>query len=182
MGVHSYSCSTSHHSGPGTVREGERMISGNIKSLLRRLTNYRRVEENQPSSTPSTTSISIHSTPAGCYPENGPQPSKLGVLFYILSILFSVIGIISLTKFPLVTEGPEREQILILSFSLVAAGMFFLMITNYIVNKENRAFVVYLNLKVESTWPSTGEISSQSHLMTMRRSKAVREITPNNLI
>ena len=46
-------------------------------------------------------------------------------------------------------EGPEREQILILSFSLVAAGMFFLMITNYIVNKENRAFVVYLNLKVE---------------------------------
>ena len=78
------------------------MISGNIKSLLRRLTNYRRVEEeNQP---PSTTSTSIHSTPAGCYPENGPQPSKLGVLFYILSILFSVIGIISLTKFPLVTE------------------------------------------------------------------------------
>ena len=27
--------------------------------------------------------------------------------------------------------------------------MFFLMITNYIVNKENRAFVMYLNLKVE---------------------------------
>ena len=27
--------------------------------------------------------------------------------------------------------------------------MFFLMVTNYIVNKENRAFVVYLNLKVE---------------------------------
>ena len=27
--------------------------------------------------------------------------------------------------------------------------MFFLMITNYIVNKENRAFVDYLNLKVE---------------------------------
>ena len=46
-------------------------------------------------------------------------------------------------------EGPEREQILILSFSLVAAGMFFLMITNYIANKENRAFVAYLNLKVE---------------------------------
>ena len=46
-------------------------------------------------------------------------------------------------------EGSDREQILILSFSLVAAGMFFLMITNYIVNKENRAFVAYLNLKVE---------------------------------
>ena len=46
-------------------------------------------------------------------------------------------------------EGSEREQILILSFSLVGVGMFFLMITNYIVNKENRAFLDYLNLKVE---------------------------------
>merc|ERR1711953_460665 len=123
-------------------------MGGNIKSLLKRFTNYRRVEENvnQPS---TTTSTSIHSTPAGCYPENGPQPSKLGVLFYIMSILFSAIGIISLTNYPFVTEGPDREQILILSFSLVGAGMFFLMITNYIVNKENRSFVMYLNLKVE---------------------------------
>ena len=74
------------------------MISGNVKSLLRSLTNYRRVEESvrQPTS--------IHNTPAGCYPENGPQPSKLGVVFYILSILFSVIGVISLTHYPFVTE------------------------------------------------------------------------------
>ena len=78
-----------------------RMISGNIKTLLRRLTNYRRVEESvsQPA-----TSTSIHSTPAGRYPENGPQPSKVGILFYILSILFSVIGIFCLTKYPFVTE------------------------------------------------------------------------------
>ena len=79
------------------------MISGNIKSLLRRLANYRRVEENVSQPT-STTSTNIHSTPAGCYPENGPQPSKLGVLFYIMSILFSAIGIISLTNYPFLTE------------------------------------------------------------------------------
>ena len=79
------------------------MIPGNIKSLLKRFTNYRRVEENvnQP---PTTTTTSIHNTPAGCYPENGPQPSKLGVLFYILSILFCAIGVISLTNYPFLTE------------------------------------------------------------------------------
>ena len=76
------------------------MISENIKTLLRRLTNYRRVEESV--SQPATTSI--HSTPAGRYPENGPQPSKVGILFYILSILFSVIGVFCLTKYPFVTE------------------------------------------------------------------------------
>ena len=75
------------------------MISGNIKSLLKRFTNYRRVEENI-----NQGPTSIHNTPAGCYPENGPQPSKLGVLFYILSILFCAIGVISLTKYPLLTE------------------------------------------------------------------------------
>ena len=78
------------------------MISGNIKSLLRRLANYRRVEENVAQ--PTSTSTNIHSTPAGCYPENGPQPSKLGVLFYIMSILFSLIGIISLTNYPFATQ------------------------------------------------------------------------------
>ena len=41
---------------------------------------------------------------SAAYPENGPQPSKLGVLFYIMSILFSAIGIISLTNYPFVTE------------------------------------------------------------------------------
>ena len=75
------------------------MISANIKSLLRRVTNYTRVEERQP-----TTAATIHNTPAGCYPENGPQPSKLGVLCYIMSVLFSAIGIISLTNYPFVTE------------------------------------------------------------------------------
>ena len=62
--------------------------------------------------------------------------------FSIVMKLFSLLNRFNV-------EGSDREQILILSFSLVAAGMFFLMITNYIVNKENRAFVAYLNLKVE---------------------------------
>ena len=88
------------------------MISGNIKSLIRRVTNYTRVEErekvNQPTTTTNTT---IHSTPAGCYPENGPKPSKLGVLCYIMSILFSLIGIISLTNYPFVTKVSSANNL-----------------------------------------------------------------------
>ena len=97
------------------------MISGNIKSLLRRVTNYTRVEEkesvNQPTTT--TTTTTIHSTPAGSYPENGPQPSKLGVLCYIMSILFSAIGIISLTNYPFVTEVSSDNNLHLFTQSLL---------------------------------------------------------------
>ena len=91
------------------------MISGNIKSLLRRVTNYRRVEEKERVNQPTT----IHNTPAGSYPENGPQPSKLGVLCYIMSILFSAIGIISLTNYPFVTEVSSANNLHLFTQSLL---------------------------------------------------------------
>merc|ERR1712002_1278558 len=90
----------------------------------------------------------IHSTPPGQYPEEGPKPGKMGVIFYYLSIVLSILGIIMLCRYPLLHEQ-GRLQVVALGFSLIFFGLFCLVITNIIVNKENRAFVKYLDLKVE---------------------------------
>jgi len=90
----------------------------------------------------------IHSTPPGQYPEKGPKPGKMGVIFYYLSILLSILGIIMLCRYPLLHDQ-GRLQVVALGFSLIFFGLFSLVITNIIVNKENRAFVKYLDLKVE---------------------------------
>jgi len=90
----------------------------------------------------------IHSTPPGQYPEKGPKPGKMGVIFYYLSIVLSILGIIMLCRYPLLHDQ-DRLQVVALGFSLIFFGLFSLVITNIIVNKENRAFVKYLDLKVE---------------------------------
>ena len=75
------------------------IISETWKNLLRRVTSCKRVEKDvRPAAS------GIHSTPAGRYPEGGPKPSKLGVLFYVISILFSLIGVITLTRYPSVSQ------------------------------------------------------------------------------
>ena len=51
------------------------------------------------------TSSGLHATPAGQYPERGPKPSKFGVLFYLLSIMFCCIGIIIICRFPFIEVG-----------------------------------------------------------------------------
>jgi len=90
----------------------------------------------------------LHSTPAGQYPENGPKPSKLGVLYYLLSICFCVFGVIMLCRFPFM-QANHRGEVFMVGLPLIAFGFLCLCITNRIVDKENQAFVDYLNLKVE---------------------------------
>merc|ERR1712110_335464 len=131
----------------GTVnRQQERremIISETWKNLLRRVTSCKRVEKDM-----RPAASGIHSTPAGRYPEGGPKPSKLGVLFYVISILFSLIGVITLTRYPFVSQA-DRLNLLIVGLPILGAGMLSLVVTNYIVNREQQAFVAYLNLKVE---------------------------------
>merc|ERR1711936_149138 len=124
----------------GTVnRQQERremIISETLKNLLRRVTSCKRVEKDvRPAAS------GIHSTPAGRYPEGGPKPSKL-------SVLFSLIGVITLTRYPFVSQA-DRLNLLIVGLPILGAGMLSLVVTNYIVNREQQAFVAYLNLKVE---------------------------------
>ena len=40
----------------------------------------------------------VHDTPAGQYPKEGPQPHKLPVLAYYLSVVLSIVGVLTLAK------------------------------------------------------------------------------------
>merc|ERR1712083_899994 len=81
-------------------------------------------------------------------PRERSKPSKFGVLFYLLSIMFCCIGIIIICRFPFI-EPSERKWLLLVGLSLICVVLISLLVTNCIVNKENRAFVHYLELKVE---------------------------------
>merc|ERR1712131_343583 len=144
------------------------MIAKTIKKFLSNF--YRRVEEDEENLKPPQTvsdlshnvnprkkeqkddklarGKGIHSTPPGQYPEEGPKPGKMGVIFYYLSIVLSILGIIMLCRYPLLHDH-DRLKVVALGFSLIFFGLFCPVITNIIVNKENRAFVKYLDLKVE---------------------------------
>ena len=46
------------------------------------------------------------------------------------------------------SQHGEREILLLLGLPLIGTGLLCLAITNCMVNRENKAFVTYLNLKV----------------------------------
>merc|ERR1711934_151309 len=115
------------------------MFLHNIKNIIKPF--YQRVDVK--SSPPG-----LHATPPGQFPERGPKPSKLSVLLYLMSIVFCCLGILALCRYPMVPHG-EREILLLLGLPLIVTGLLCLAITNCMVNRENKAFVNYLNLKVE---------------------------------
>ena len=60
------------------------------KRTIKSFSSYTYAKQNEASSVtvpPPNTSSSIHSTPAGQYPSEGPQSGKLGVIFYYLLLL-----------------------------------------------------------------------------------------------
>ena len=67
------------------------------------LTSYRRAPEEPLKQTNSVSTV--HSTPAGQYPTEGPQPQKLPVLFYYLSVCLSIVGVFTLAKCSFVHVG-----------------------------------------------------------------------------
>jgi len=91
---------------------------------------------------------SVHSTPAGLYPKEGPQPGKLGIVFYLTSVCLCIFGTLSLARCSYAPDD-DRFEILIFGLILILAGLVFLHIANYIYNKEHQALITYLQAKVE---------------------------------
>ena len=120
------------------------MFLHNLKKIIKPF--YQRVDvDNLP---PPNTTPGLHATPPGQYPERGPRPSKLSVLLYLMSIVFCCLGIIALCRYPMMPRG-ERGILIMLGLPLIGAGLLCLAVTNCMVNRENKAFVSYLELKVE---------------------------------
>merc|ERR1712110_1317196 len=133
----------------GTVnRQQERremIISETWKNLLRRVTSCKRVEKDvRPAAS------GIHSTPAGRYPEGGPKPSKLGVLFYVISILFSLIGVITLTRYPFVSQvtSEHNQSTTIYSVSTVCVCRVFRKLVNYSRRARTFTTTCFMSTKI----------------------------------
>jgi len=65
---------------------------GALKSLT---TSYSYTKQPSP---PPTTPTTVHNTPAGQYPQEGPQPGKLGVIFYYASVTLCIMGVLSMAR------------------------------------------------------------------------------------
>ena len=92
-------------------------------------------------------------------------------------------------------QNDERGILLLLGLPLIGIGLFCLAITNCMVNRENRAFVNYLELKVKtlqgdrltdrngrlsSTWPNTrGTFSPFPLIIPTKMSK--KRLTHKNI-
>ena len=94
-------------------------------------------------------------------------------------------------------QNGERGILLLLGLPLIGIGLLCLSITNCMVNRENRAFVNYLELKVRtltlrgdrltdsngrlsSTWPNIrGTFSPFPLIIPMKMSK--KRLTPKNI-
>eukprot|EP00092_Neocalanus_flemingeri_P059884 GFUD01071726.1.p2 GENE.GFUD01071726.1~~GFUD01071726.1.p2 ORF type:complete len:150 (+),score=37.87 GFUD01071726.1:2-451(+) len=121
------------------------------KRTFKSLSSYSYTRQSDPESEevpPANTGDGLHSTPAGQYPREGPQPGKLGLIFYYFCVCLCIIGILTMAKCTYIEES-SRPDVLLLGLSLVAAGLFCLNIANYIYNQEHRALVGYLKGKVE---------------------------------
>ncbi|XP_023327846.1 uncharacterized protein LOC111700980 [Eurytemora carolleeae] len=90
----------------------------------------------------------VHYTPPGQYPASGPKPSKVGVLFYYMSLCLCIVGLLFLTKTTYVYDE-DKPDILMMSSILIAVGFFFLGISNTIENRERRKLISYLEGKIE---------------------------------
>ena len=63
-------------------------ISYGIKKSKYQLTN----SKNEPATIENLDKDSIHKTPPGQYPKNGPSPSKVAVVLFYISVIFTMIG------------------------------------------------------------------------------------------
>ena len=68
-----------------------KLLAGRVKEAVRAA--YKPVPAPAPPTGP-------HNTPAGQYPSEGPQPGKLGLVFYCASLVLSIFGIFVLVKCP----------------------------------------------------------------------------------
>jgi len=89
----------------------------------------------------------VHNTPAGQWPSSGPQPSKMGVLLYYMSLAFCIAGVLFMSKCVIAKED-DRPTILLVGATLVLNGFMFLAFSNYIYNREQKKILEYLEGKI----------------------------------
>jgi len=123
-------------------------IAETVKLILKKKNELLSSNNNTEAESVVTTKDDVHYVPPGAWPTRGPKPSKIGVLFYYLSLAFCVIGILFMGKAPYALHD-DRMKIVMVGSVMIAIGFFFLAISNYIYNREQRRLVEYLQGKVE---------------------------------
>jgi len=78
----------------------------------------------------------------------GPEPGKLGIIFYYISLALCMVGVCILLRCGFIEES-ERISLLVFGLLLLVAGLLSLSIANYIYNREQRMLVTYLQDKVD---------------------------------
>merc|ERR1712098_348583 len=130
------------------------------------LSSYRYSQQNPEEQTqvdgPSSGST-VHSTPPGQYPRDGPQPSKLPVLFYYLSVVLCLISILSMVNIMNVDQEGKVE-VLVLGFSLLVSGLLCLHLANWLYNREHWAIINYLEKQVEELRRTYTPVSAQDRI------------------
>jgi len=121
-------------------------VPENLKAILKSVTGNGK--DQKPIIKQEPGSDDVHYTPPGQWPTTGPKPSKLGVLFYYISLMFCIIGILSMAKCQY-ARHEDRPEILMVGSILVLVGFLFLSISNFIYNREQRRLVNYLKGKIE---------------------------------
>lgn len=104
------------------------------------------------SSSPPTTSSSeesVHHIPPGQWPKEGPKPSKVAVLLFYLSVVFTIIGILIVIRSAFYVEEHDKPKILGMGLCMVTVGIALIIITNVINNHERERIMHYLERKVE---------------------------------
>jgi len=99
--------------------------------------------------------ISVNDPESGCEvpgtsvrQAQGPEPGKLGIIFYYISLTLCMVGVCILLRCGFIEES-ERIPLLVFGLLLVVAGLLSLSIANYIYNREQRMLVTYLQDKVD---------------------------------
>lgn len=111
---------------------------------------------------------SVHNTPPGQWPSEGPQPSKAAVVLFYISIIFTVIGTIFTIRtlffvdfevhctmlmpniiMNICFQDADQARLFFIGCGMVGTGLLLIVITNCINNREHNKIMAYLNGKVE---------------------------------
>merc|ERR1712062_138095 len=95
--------------------------------------------------------VPVHETPVGAWPKDGPQPSKIPVVLFYLSVVFTMIGSIICIRLLFLVKDTKSElfNVLMIGCGMISVGIYLIVITNSIMNREKNRILKYLEGKVE---------------------------------
>eukprot|EP00093_Oithona_nana_P008783 08783.XXX_379211_379739_1 [CDS] Oithona nana genome sequencing. len=94
---------------------------------------------------------SIDETSEAPAPKEGPKPSKIPVVLFYLSVVFTMIGSIICIRLLFMVQDTkcEKNKVLIIGCGMISVGIYLIVITNSIMNREKSGIMRYLAGKVE---------------------------------